>query len=101
MAVTANSFKEVEVTDWVLASLLSYAGYPVVKCVSSGRSTDTVWTFRGVPSEDLKIYQEEITRPDTSVMLTSFIAAQKAIQHTQAQAKKNMGVFTGDQYAKL
>ena len=96
----ANVFGENEVSDWVLATLLVYAGYPIVKCVSDGRNTHTTWTFRGVPSEDFTIYQDEVTRSDTSVILPAFIAALKTVQDAQAQARRNCGVYVGTCYAR-
>jgi hypothetical protein len=95
-----NIFGDYSTSDWILATLLSYSGYAINRCTGDGRNENTVWTFQGIPSEDLKIYQEEAARPDTSVMLLDFIQAQKAVKFTQAQAKRNFGIYTGAYYAK-
>jgi hypothetical protein len=94
-----NIFGEASVQDWVLATLLVYAGHPVVKAVSSS-SNECTWTFKKVPAEDLKIYEAESTNPSTSVILQEFIAAQKTVQHVAARARHNLGVWTGEQYRR-
>jgi hypothetical protein len=94
-----NVFGEPSVQDWVLATLLVYAGHPVIKCTSNNPSEAT-WTFKKVPAEDLKLYEAESKDPTTSVVLQEFIAAQKTVQHVAARARHNLGVWTGEQYRR-
>jgi len=96
MTIVANVFGEIEVTDWILASLISYSGYPIFRCTSDGGNQNTTWVFKNVPSEDLKILEEEVTRYDTSVMLLPFLSALKTVQEVQKRAKRNMGMFSSN-----
>lgn len=96
MVPKANVFGEVEISDFALAALLSCDGYALVRCTSSLRDEDTIWTFRGIPECDLEIYLELIKQEDTQVPLLGLMRGMRTIQAAQKHARKTCGEWRSE-----
>ena len=80
---------EAQVDDLFFAAFLAYAGYDVMKCMTTGR--DTTWVFL-VPSCDLDIMRKEFDE-DREVQSRSFSTSIKQVMSFQSMAERYGGEF--------
>lgn len=83
-----NVFGEFETTSYSLAALLSCDGYALVRCKTGN---ETSWAFRDIPSCDLDIYLEEVSKEETTVPLKRFLRGLKTIQQAEVESRRCLG----------
>jgi hypothetical protein len=80
---------EVQVDDLFFAAFLVYAGYEVMKCMSTGKAT--TWVFL-IPSSDLDIMRQDFD-DDREVQGKSFTKSLRQVMSFQSSARRNCGEF--------
>jgi hypothetical protein len=87
------------VTDIFLAAYVNYLGFDCLKCTTPNREF-TQWTFL-VPEFDLRIMQDEISDPETAIMIKGYVAAFQSMAEYRKAANRNGGEWTSTQWREI
>jgi hypothetical protein len=85
-----NIFRDLSTTDQDFASLLCYAGFPLIACTND---RPTKWTFSGVQKFDAEAYWAESVSAETTVLLRDYRLAEGLVRRVASMAKNSVVGF--------